>query len=419
MRLRGRRPYYGWAVLAVGSLVAFSSGPGQSYVFSVFLDPMIEDTGLSRTLISSLYTAGTMASAIMVMAVSRLADRFGVRLVLIGVAFALGAACFGMAFATSGLAFIVLFATLRALGQGSMPINATLLAAQWFVRRRGLAVAIMGLGFAASNALLPPVSRLLIEAFGWREAYIALGLMVWLLVIPGAIFIVRNKPEDKGLYPDGDPNPPPGESDASAADAGPDRRRVFTSLTFWSLALPLAVPGFVVTALIFHQTSIFAENGLGPGQAAAVFVPYAIAAAVCSLGAGMFIDRFGPRLAFLINMGVMLLALALVLFVVTNPTMATIYGLVLGATGSTSQVISGTTWAHFYGRQGLGRIQGSATMVGISSAAIGPLPIAFIEGWTGSFQPGIALMMFLPVAAALTLYFLPPRPATTPATSAA
>lgn len=409
MKLRFQRPFYGWAVIFVAALVAFCSGPGQSYVFSVFLDPMIEDTGLSRTLISTLYAAGTGASAAMVMVVSRLADRFGVRMVLIGVATALGAACFGMAVASGGLAFVILFAALRALGQGSMPINATLLAAQWFVRRRGLAVAIMGLGFAASNALLPPVARLLIESFGWRDAYFGLGLMVWLLVIPAAVLIVRNKPEDVGLYPDGDSRPPAGEPAVSVSDSATDRRRVLTSASFWLLALPLATPPFVITALIFHQTSIFEEQGLTATDAATVFIPYAIAAAACSLGAGIFIDSFGPRIAFIVNMGLMICALLLIQLVVSSVFTATIYGFVLGATGGTGQVISGVTWAHYYGRHGLGRIQGSATMVGISGAAIGPLPLALIEGWTGSFEPGIAAMLVLPIAATIAVWLVRPR----------
>jgi MFS family permease len=341
--------------------------------------------------------------------VSRLADRFGVRVVLIFVAFALGSVCFGMAFASGGLAFIVLFAALRALGQGSMPINATLLAAQWFVRRRGVAIAVMGLGFAASNALLPPITRLMNDSFGWREAYIGLGIMVWLLVIPGAILVVRNTPEERGLYPDGDPSPPRGEPAGGLQPGVPDKRRVLTSLSFWQLAIPLATPAFVITAVIFHQTSIFGEQGLSAANAAMVFVPYAITSAICSIVAGLFIDRFGPRPAFLANMGVLSSALLLLLFVVSSPATATVYGLVLGATGGTAQVISGVTWAHFYGRHGLGRIQGSATMVGISGAAIGPLPLALFEGATGSFQTGLAAMLVLPVLSAFAVLLARPR----------
>ena len=68
----GRRIFYGWFVVGAAAVVIFSSGPGQSYVFSVFIDSIIEDTGLSRTGISVLYLASTLVSAVLVTFVSRL-----------------------------------------------------------------------------------------------------------------------------------------------------------------------------------------------------------------------------------------------------------------------------------------------------------------------------------------------------------
>ena len=77
-------------MVAIAALAKFSSGPSQSYVFSVFIDPVIAHTGLSRTALSRVYTVGTLAGALVVVAVSRLADRLGVRVMLAAVAFILG-----------------------------------------------------------------------------------------------------------------------------------------------------------------------------------------------------------------------------------------------------------------------------------------------------------------------------------------
>lgn len=131
------RIFYGWFIVAAAGLVVFSTGPGQSYVFSVFIDSIIEDTGLSRTGISVLYMASTALSAILVSFVSRLADRYGPRIMLVAAGLGLGAACFGMATATHILLFYIAFASLRALGQGSLGINCILLVNQWFVSLRG------------------------------------------------------------------------------------------------------------------------------------------------------------------------------------------------------------------------------------------------------------------------------------------
>src|SRR5690606_38194146 len=202
---------------------------------------------------SLLYAIGTGVSALMVGVVSRMADRYGARVMAILVAFLMGVACFGMAAAVGGLQFFLAFAALRALGQGSLPINATLLTASWFVTKRGRAMALMGLGMALSSATLPPLSRLLIETMGWRNSYMVLGVLVWMLVIPAGLLIVRDTPEDVGLYPDGAHEPPAHEPvSISAESGGRDTRRVFSSIQFWLLALPLSTPSLVSTALIFH-----------------------------------------------------------------------------------------------------------------------------------------------------------------------
>ena len=373
-------------IVAVGFLIAFSSGPGQSYVFSVFLDSIIEDTGLSRTAISALYAVGTGVSALMVAFVARMADRVGVRLVVIFVAGALGAACFGMAFAHGFVAFFLAFAALRALGQGSTPINATLMTAQWFVERRGRAMAIMGLGFAASLALLPPLCRALIVTIGWREAYVTLGVMVWLLVIPAAALLVRDTPEQMGLHPDGADHPPLQET-VTVSEDGVDDRRVLTSATFWLLALPLTTSPFVVTALVFHQTGIFEERGLSATIAAGVFVPFAIAAGASSTLAGFAVDRVGPRPLFVLAMLILLVGLGVSLLI-DGAVAATLYASILGTGSGVQRIVQSVIWAHYYGRRGLGRVQGSATAVMIMMSAIGPLPLAAIEGVRRILRPG-------------------------------
>lgn len=391
------RPFYGWAIIAVGALVAYSSGPGQSFTFSVFIDSIIEDTSLTRTAISGLYAIGTGVSAAMVFTVSRLADRYGARTTLIGAAIGLGFACFAMSWARGALLVFFAFAALRALGQGSLTINGTLLAAQWFVRRRGRAMAIMGLGFPLSVATIPPIARLLIETIGWREAYAVLGVMVWVLVLPGAIFVVRNRPEDMGLFPDGADGPPAGESGIEPGLPEP-RLPVLTSLRFWLLAIPLSTSALIVTGLVFHQAAVLAEQGLSANVAAAIFVPYALSSAVVSVIAGDVADRFGPKWVFAASMGTLLAAMALAM-VIDSLLLATLYAVVLGASGGFSRIVGGVTWAHFYGRRGLGRVQGSAVMVSITASALGPLPLAWLQAQFDGFRPGIAILAVLPVAA--------------------
>ncbi len=367
-------------------------------MFSVFVDSIIEETGFSRSLVSTLYAAGSGVSAVMVALVSRMADRVGPRRVLLFVGTALGTVCLILATAQALVVFLVAFAGLRALGQGSLPVNGTLLIAQWFFRYRARAVAVMSLGFALSTAILPPLGRFLIDNYGWREAYAVLGVMVWCLVLPGTFFLVRDTPEEVGLLPDGEAVAAGQAPPAAPETTGPDRRRVFTSRTFWALALPQATPSLVITAMVFHQTGIFEEQGLSATTAGAVFVPFAISSAVSAVVGGVLIDRLGPRRVFVGAMVLLLCALAW-LQLVDTVLEAVVYALILGASGSLSQTISGVIWAHFYGRQRLGRIQGSGMMVGIAGAAIGPLPLALLEDAFNGFGEGLLALMVLPVLA--------------------
>ncbi len=381
--------------------MVFSSGPGQSYVFSIFIDSIIEDTGLSRPGISALYMASTGMSAVLVAFVSRLADRYGPRTMLVAIGLGFGAACFGMATATNIVLFYIAFASLRALGQGSLGINSILLVNTWFVSRRGRAIAMMGLGAVLSSAIFPPFARFLIDNFGWREAYGVIGVVAVLLIIPITILVVRNKPEDMGMFPDGKDEPPISETRQAAEGLRRDMR-VFSSVNFWLLALSLGTPGLVSTALVFHQTSIFDEKGLSATLAAGVFVIFSGSSAVSSLAAGFVVDRIGPKALYAFSMVSLLLALALVV-AVDSVFMAVVYVLVMGVAGGSHHIVQGVIWAHYYGRHGLGRVQGSAMTINFCASAVGPLPLAIFHDLTGTYTLGMVVMMALPVLSVLAL----------------
>lgn len=400
-------PFYGWLIVLAAALTTFSSGPGQSYTFSIVIDPILAETGLSRTLLSTLYAGGTAVSAAMTFVVGRLVDRLGARRMLAIVAVLFGLACVGLSRAQGVLGLFLGFAALRALGQGSLPVIATLLTAQWFVRYRGRAMALVTLGFALANATFPPLTQALVSSFGWRGAYLALAGLIVVALLPAAL-IARDRPEALGLFPDGAATPPASEqvlASGAEATSAPTMR----SASFWLLALPLTAGPFVVTALVFHQVSIFAERGLGAGVAAGVFVAFSAAAASATLLGGVLIERVGPKRLLLGNLLLMAVAIAS-LRLVADPMSAAIYAALLGASSGMQSVASGVAWATYYGRRGLGRLQGSAAMVGISAAALAPLPLAAWQQAAGSYTPALTAMVALPLlGAALLLRFQPPR----------
>ena len=394
-------------------MVVFSSGPGQSYVFSIFIDSIISDTGLSRSGISALYMLSTAVSAGMVWIVSRMVDRVGPRMMLVAVGIAFAAACFGMAAATNILLLYVAFASLRALGQGSLNINAILLVNQWFVAYRGRAIAFMGMGAVLSTAIFPPLARALIDNLGWRVAYAVLGVIVALLIVPVSLLVIRNRPEDMGLLPDGRNQPYPDttrRADAVSQEVSSGAETpVLRSLNFWLLALPMATPGLVSTALVFHQTSIFKEAGLTATLAAGVFVIFSVSAAFTSMIGGFAVERVSPKLLY--GFATLMLLVALLVAVVINSTfVAVLYVLIMGVANGAQHIVQGVIWAHYYGRHRLGRIQGPAMMMGICGSAVGPFPLALLHDVTGSYSFGLLVMTSLPVLSLISVFFAHPTP---------
>ena len=392
-------------------MVVFSSGPGQSYVFSIFIDSIISDTGLSRSGISALYMLSTGVSAAMVWIVSRMVDRVGPRMMLIAIGFAFAAACFGMAAATNILLLYVAFASLRALGQGSLNINAVLLVNQWFVAYRGRAIAFMGLGAVLSTAIFPPLARALIDNLGWREAYAVLGIIVMSLIVPVSLLVIRNRPEDMSLSPDGRRQPyvdTARHADAVSQEVSSGLETpVLRSLHFWLLALPMASPGMVSTALVFHQTSIFKEAGLTATLAAGVFVIFSVSAAFTSVIGGFVVERVSPKPLY--GFSLLMLLVSLLLAVVMNSAfVAVLYVIIMGVANGAQQIVQGVIWAHYYGRHRLGRIQGPAMMIGICGSAVGPFPLALLHDVTGSYTFGLLVMISLPVLSLISILFAHP-----------
>src|SRR3990172_9094869 len=296
----GKRWFYGWTILAVAGLGIFATGPGQSHTFSVFVGPIGADLGLSKASISSAYGLATLLAAFCLPYMGRLVDRFGPRRMTTVVVLLLGAACLAFGAVASLLWLAVGFAALRFLAQGSLMLTCANLVSQWFSRRRGFALSLMALGFAASMAVHPPLGQYLIETVGWRRAWLVLGLLTWALMLPPVLLLVHDRPEDRGLGPDGDPP----EAAPAAAGRAPGRatgltlRQALGTGAFYILAAGWFAIAMLVTTLHFYQVSILKAQGVSADIAARVFPVSALTMVATMPLVGRMLDRFRTRRVF-------------------------------------------------------------------------------------------------------------------------
>lgn len=405
-----RRYFPGWTMVGVSAAAQFLSAPGQSYSVAAFKEPMRESLEVSETSFSFAYAAATILSGCLVPLVGRALDRWGARVILPSVSGVLGLACLGMSQVDSLKTLYFGFAFVRSLGQGALSLIAAWMVGEWFERRRGFATALSGLGGSFSVMLIPMLNAYVIFHYGWQAGWIVLAVAVWALLTAPSLFLVRNRPEDLGLLPDGDP-PATAADGASGdtADSVPMRaligrnwqvREVLSDPTFWKLLSVPASSGMIGTGLIFHAVSLLGSRGVSADRALLLISLQALVATVAAVFAGMLTDRCAASRLLAAAMIMLAAASGLVLWLPTT-SFALLYAVLLGLHGSIIRSAGTVVWLDYYGRQHQGAIRGIAMAVMILAAAAGPLPLALAKDLQGSYDAALACFIALPLGAAV------------------
>ena len=405
--------YYGWVIVIAGAIGMVLTSPGQTYAVSVFIDYFIHDLGLSRSVVSTLYTVGTLIASFALPFVGRQIDRRGPRQVMTAVIIVFGLVCVYMGFVTSALMVGLGFIGLRMLGQGSLSLVSRYIINQWWVRRRGMVMGLAGIFTALmGGGAFPNLINALIPQFGWRSTYILLGLMIWLVMLPISLIFVRSRPEDYGLQPDGVSSllDADGKTQAMPIEDNWTLAEATRRPVFWLLVGSLAAPSMLNTGLTFHIFSIFQDSGLNADVAAAAFVPIAAASALLHLAGGFLIDRIPAR--FLLSLSLLFTALVLVM-APRLPTVeaALLFGAVMGASNGLSQTVSGVIWAKYFGRLHLGSITGVVSTLLVAASALGPMPMGVARDLMGSYSTVLLIFAFIPLTLAVANLFFgkPPQ----------
>jgi len=409
--IQGVPIFYGWVVLAVGTLGVIMTSPGQTYAVSIFIEHFIDDLGLSRSLVSTLYAGGTLTGSLALPFVGREIDRRGTRIMMVLIAGVFGAACIYMGAVRGALMLGIGFVAIRMFGQGSLTLVSQNAINQWWVFRRGAVLGLSGL-FASLLGLgaFPIFINWLIPQVGWRLTYGLLGALLLMVMVPLGYLLVRERPELYGLHPDGSP---PEERDSRGRVRQPEenwtRNEALRTATFWIVAGGLSTLAMISTGLFFHMVSIFADSGLDPDVAATVYLPIAATTALVNLGSGALVDRIPPRFALASSLLLQALALWLARDLATV-ALAYLYGIALGTAMGLFRTIAGVAWAHYFGRQYLGSISGIASTILILGAAVGPVPLGFARDALGSYDQALLALTLVPLLLGVASLFLrPPR----------
>lgn len=373
-----------WSALALGSIAMFVAAPGQTFVIAVFMEAMAAGTGVGRGLFSILFSLATLASSASSVLLGRVIDGAGLRLAWFVAALGMAVAC-GIASISTGVVItFVAVMLLRSFGQASFPLVSTVLVARSFGRRRGLAMAITRFGLTAALILMPPLSAALIAAFGWRHAWLAIGAVALLLVLPLALG-VRREPRPGALAP----------PRSGAVRRRPQAIRPVPRLRDLPLPTPSAArllfvsagPPLVTTGVMLHAVPMLHGVGLEPTEAALALSVCGAAGGVGTVVAGGVADRLSTRTLLTGMTG--LLAAGATLLVVPVPAAGYASFAIMGFAIGLFNVLSASLWPRVYGLAGLGKVQGMAFSAQLVSTAVGALPLAWSVSVSGSYVAGV------------------------------
>jgi len=393
--------FYGWIIVGIANIGIFSSGPGQSHTFSVFVEPISQDLELSSASIASAYGLATLIAAFLLPYMGRIIDRYGARVSLIIISIILGISCIFFGAASNFLMLTVGFGFLRFFGQGSLMLGCANLVSQWFDSKRGFAMSLMALGFGMSMAIHPPVSQFLIDQYGWKYAWIILGISTWIIMVPSLFILAWNNPENIGLKPDGVKKSNL-KNDEIEAIEGLNLTEASKENSFYILAAMWFGMAMLVTTLHFYQVTILTNQGITTEFAASLFTVSAFAMVVFMPLVGKFFDNFPTK--YVLATGLLINSISLISITYSNSEAYSLfYAVSFGINNAFSMTMFGYIWPRYFGRKHLGSIQGTGQMIGVIGASLGPLPVGFAIDYLGSSLITIRYLSVYPIIMAVII----------------
>lgn len=409
LKIIKRTPFfYGWVIVAGAFFGAFASGGIQGFTFSVFLKPMSDDLGWTRSALTAGIAINTLIASFIAPVFGFIVDKYGPRPIMAAAALVGGVAAGLLSNVTELWQFYVIFAVAGIFGGaalGEVVTQSTVV--KWFIRLRGRAVAIGSMGGAASGAVLAPVITFMVATSGWRSGWVLMAVIFFVVLLPISLLMVRS-PEDVGLTPDGDRSEVDNQNRLHD-EVSWNLKEALRDKTLWFLTAALTVAGLCVSSVVVHEFSLITDRGFSSATAAAVLSTHAVMASAGRLIWGFLVEKVKVRYAMssvFLLCGLSVIMLVTVEYSALLFVFAVIYGLSIGGYSVTTAV----AFANYYGRANVGSIRGAVSPLITGSVAVGPVLIAAGYDLQGNYTMGFfTLTLLYLIASGLTLLATPPQ----------
>src|SRR6267154_359648 len=388
-----------WIVFGATLSMLVAQGPVILYTLGLFIKPLNQEFGWDRASISAAGGVAAIFSAITIPFVGLLMDRWGVRTVLLPIVVLCASSVALIALTpNSVVVFMLIFAITGVLGSGQGPLGYAKCVSAWFDDRRGLALGITMSGIGLGAAFIPQYTQFLIGSFGWRVAYLGLGLLTLIVAFPAVLLFIGEPSKAKttagGVHvqsPASEDRPP----DLEVREALGGRR-------FWLIACALLLVSTVTQGLVVHIVPLLTDKGYSPETAATLMIAVGLSTMAGRLLSGYLVDKiFAPFVAasfFLLPcLGIYLL----------NSTISPVAGIIsLGLASGTEIDMIGFLTSRYFGMKRFGQLYGYLFASFVIGSAIGPFMMGLTFERLHSYEPALwtfGALMLIATAAILSL----------------
>lgn len=409
--------FYGWVIVGVG-FVTMAIGVNARTAFSLLFPPILDEFGWPRAVTAGAFSFGFIVTAAFSPLLGRLMDRYGPRVTVeIGVVMmAVGMLLAGQIGETWHL-----YATLGVLvSAGSICLGyngQALFVPNWFVRRRGLAMSLTYAGAGIGSIALLPWLQVVIDADGWRAACTALGLLILVVLLPLNL-LLRHRPGDMGLEPDGDvaspdPTTPKRSNIVDPVWAGTEWTPMLAVRTarFWWLAVAFFFALYAWYAAQVHQTKYLIEIGFDATEAAFALGLVSLVAVPGQIGLGHLSDRIGREAVWGIGCLGFVLCFALLLALQAAPSPFLLYAMVAaqGFLGYGLTSVMGPIAMELFEGPRFGAIYGTVMLAAIGGGALGAWLTGLLFDLQGDYTVAFALGVLFSAISAGAMWLAAPR----------
>jgi MFS family permease len=365
---------YGWVVVGAGALMGCVA-IGTVFSLAVFLQPMSEATGWSRTGISSAMTIVFVAMGLGAFGWGALTDRFGPMVVVLSGGLLLGLGVAAASRATSLLEFQLVYGIVVGGAAGAVFAPTIATVTGWFEKRRSLAVSLVSAGMGMAPLTISPFAGWLITTYDWRTAQLCIAILAWVVLVPVA-FLVR-RPPSTVVRAGAASNSVAGDPVMTVGQALRSPQFIVLAATFFACCATHSGP-------IFHTVSYAIACGLPPLTAVTIYSAEGLAGLGGRLVFGLSGDRFGAKRTLVV--GLLIQAVAAGAYFFTRQlgefyAVALVFGLAYGGVMPLYAVIA----REYFPMRIMGTVFGAATMVSSLGMALGPAVGGLIYDHTGSY----------------------------------